>query len=351
MNVNELRHLSQWFTDDYSRLSSLYSGVLSPIQHNASQQSKQPVEEQLEVLLKFLRRMTFDELSVQQLETLSALGVDKHLGLEGARFVEALIRTAEYDPSTASTKIQEAMQKLSEVNSHFTAYLNATESLGFGRKEQLVDLNAITIRVGFRNDASIEHLKDWKDSAKDWYDIVRGVAMAAGEAPENTKVIGASTGSIILILAATATVTGLLALISKHVASVAKDVVSISSQIEVLRSKKFLNELVETELKKLQQEKKDKAQNEIVAAIKEKILNLDGGQVTALEASVKKLLTFNEKGGNVDFVAPEADNEEPDESGEANAERDALIEVRAMIRDYQSTREELKLLEDQSKNV
>lgn len=351
MNVNELRQLSQWFTEDYSRLNSLYSGVLSPIQHNASQPNKQPLEEQLEALLRFLRRMTFDELSVQQLETLSALGVDKHLGVDGARFVDALIRTAEYDPNTASAKIQEAMEKLSEVNSHFLAYLNATESLGFGRKEQIDDLNAITIRVGFRNDASIEHIKDWKDSSKDWYDIVRGVAMAAGEAPENTRVVGASTGSIILILAATATVTGLLALISKHVASVAKDVVGISSQIEDLRSKKFLNGVMETELKKLQKEKKDNAQIDIIAAIKARIPDLDGGQVTALEASVKKLLTFNEKGGNVDFVAPEANDEDADESGEADADREALDEVRAMIRDYQATREEIKLLEHKSTKV
>lgn len=346
MNVIELRHLSGWYTEHYAKLNALYGALISPIQHNASQPNKQPVENQLETLLAYLRGMSFEELTLQELKMLTDLGVDKYIGHDGAIFVESLIRTAEYDPSTAATKLQEALNQLSEVNPHFSSYLTTTKALGLAPSSSALDTDAITIRVGFQNDAAIEHLKDWKDSARDWYDIIRGVAMAAGEAPENTKVVGASNGSIILILAATASVTGLLALISMHVASVAKDVIGIGNQIEDLRSKKYLNNVMETELKKLEKDKKDNALIEIVAAIKEKLPNLDGGQVTALEASVKKLLAFNEKGGNVDFVAPDADEITDHETDEIQPENAPFADVRAMIHQYQAVRDQMKLITD-----
>lgn len=88
-----------------------------------------------------------------------------------------------------------------------------------------------------------------------------------------------------------------------------------------------------------------------MVAINERIPDLDGGQVTALEASIKKLPTFNENGGCVDLLSPEVDDEGVDQSDEANAERKALSEVRALIHDYQEMREETKLLEGQSKRV
>ena len=179
-------------------------------------------------------------------------------------------------------------------------------------------------------------------------DIIRGIAMVAGEAPENTKVIGASTGSIILVLAATSTLTGLLALISKHVISVAKDVVEIRNQIEDLRAKKMLNVVMQNELQKMERDKKSNALAEVVSAIKAKMPDLDGGQITALEASVKKLLTFNEKGGNVDFVAPQIDEEKFDDLHENEDGVHDFRDARALIHDYQKVREQIKMLEDRS---
>lgn len=85
-----------------------------------------------------------------------------------------------------------------------------------------------------------------------------------------------------------------------------------------------------------------------MAAINERIPDLDGEQVTAPDASIKKLPTFNENGGSVDLLTPEVDDEEVGQSDEANAERNELTEVRALIHDYQAMREETKLLEGQS---
>jgi hypothetical protein len=347
MNIDELRQLSDWFVLHFSELNSLYGGLLSPIQHNASQQSKQPVESQLDALLAYLREMKFDELSVQQLRMLSSLGVNGYIGRDGANFVESAIRTSDYDPTTAANKISVAVTTLSQAHSAFSAYRASLKPLGLDQSVDAGESHAITIRVGFQNDASIDNVTDWKESAKDWYDIIRGLALASNEAPEDTKVVGASTGSIILILAGTLSVTTLLALISGNVASVAKHVIGIGNQIEDLRHKKLLNSVIERELRKQEQDTKDKALSEIVDAIKLKIPDLDGEKVAGLEGSIKKLLLFNEKGGNVDFVAPEVDGADPTSDPEGNKEiRTALVEARAAIHEYQSVREQIKTLTD-----
>ncbi len=349
MNVSELQHLSEWYTTHYVRLNSLYNQLISPIQHNSSQQNKQPVEDQLENLLSYLRGMSFNELSLQQLQTLNALGIDRYIGVDGARFVERLIRTAEYDPNTASVKLQEALTKLAESNPHFTSYLTTTNALGFSDFDPTEDADAIIIRVGFQNEAGIEHLTDWKDSARDWYDIIRGVSMAANEAPEDTKIVGAATGSIILFLSATAAVTVLLALISKNLTSVAKDVIGIGNQIEELRAKKWINREVEKQLRDMQKERKTEALGTIMEEIKKRLPDINGEQNTALETSVKKLLAFNEKGGNLDFVAPpKAPSEDGEDEEDDDNNRGAMAEVRGLIHEYQSVREQMKLLENRS---
>jgi hypothetical protein len=339
MNVSELKRLADWFVDIHSQLLSHYQALLDPIQHNANNPNKQTVENQLDALLVYLRSMTFDELSLQQLEMLKGLEIEKFIGNEGARYVEDSIRTAEYDPATAVSRITTALQKLNEAHSGFTEYQEALKSLGIDSADSPEAHDSIIIRVGFQNDAAIRNVTNWKDSAKDWYEIIRGLALASDEAPEDTEIIGASTGSIILILAGTLSVTTLLALISKNIASVTKEVIGIQGQVEDLRHKKWLNATIEKEFKKQEEGLKDKALAEIVELIKARLPNLNGEQVTALEGSIKKLLAFNEKGGNVDFVAPDVDGSE--------GSREKLTEVLAAIRGYQTEREQIKSLTDQ----
>lgn len=348
MNVSELRQLAQWYTVHFDRLNSLYNALIVPIHHNANQQVKQPVDDQLEQLLGYLRSMSFDVLSLQQLQMLTDLGVEEYIGPAGAQFVESTIRTADYDPSTASARLQEAINKLGEPNPHFSSYITATKALGLSEIDATEDANAIVIRVGFQNDAGIEHVTAWKDSAKDWYDIIRGVSIAAGEAPEDTRVVGASTGSIILFLSASAAVTTLLALISKNLTAVAKDVVGIGNEIEDLRSKKWLNREVEKQFRDMQKERKADALGAIMEEVKLRLPNIDGSQCTALEASVKKLLTFNEKGGNLDFVAP-PEGATSGDGEDVSADRAAMTEARSLIQEYHAVREQLKLLEDRSR--
>jgi len=65
-----------------------------------------------------------------------------------------------------------------------------------------------------------------------------------------------------------------------------------------------------------------------------------------------RYIIANEKGGNVDFVAPDTDGDDPDEDeSEGNEERrGALAAVRSAIHEYQEVREQIKLLSDFSNN-
>jgi hypothetical protein len=347
MNVIELHRLARWFIEQYGPINRLYNSLLEPINNNANNPNKQPLESQLTAMTDFLSAQRFDELSIEQLKMLTSLGVDGYLGQAGADYVNATVRTSDYDPATARDRLQEAHNALNTARTKLQAYAEAVSGLGFGEVDNEAEDGLITIRVGFQNDVAISNVTEWKDTAKEWYDIIRGLSMACEEKPEDVKVIGAETGSIILVLAATAGFTGLLAVISKHITTVAKDIISVRVEMENLREKKILNGALEAEFKRIEKAKAEGATAAIEKLLEDKLKGKAGDVQNALTNSVKKLLTFSEKGGTVDFVAP---GDELDDDVDIEADlKTALIEAREAIRDYQGERESLKQLADHSK--
>lgn len=356
MNVLELLELANWFNSNYSDLSKKYLAVQRVLQNNVNQGAQQPLEEPLNDLIEFLASMRLGELNIQQLRFLDQQGVANLIGHDGVEFVKRTVMTTTYDPATSLTEIQDASSKIGKANQKLVQYQGAVDELGirpetFGSAE-----DEIVVRVGFRNEASIEHIEGWRTSANDWYHIIRGLSMLVGESPENTRVIGASNGSIILILATTATVSGLLAMISKHVTGIAKDVLSVQVAREELRSKRLLNDVMEAELTKQINEKREERLSAINKELAGMIPGKSKGDInTALEKSIDKLVEFGEKGGDVDFVAPPIPEKEENEDQEGFAEGaidektlKELEEVRRLISDYQEERETVKLLEDNS---
>ncbi len=132
MNINELKQLSVWYVANFTDIQSRYSNLIQPIQHNASGQGKQPLEPQLESLIDYLKKMKFEELSIQQIKLLDALGVSRYIGEGGANFVENTIRTSDYDPQTAVNRLNEGVAALSSANSGFSSYRQSLSDLGSG---------------------------------------------------------------------------------------------------------------------------------------------------------------------------------------------------------------------------
>ena len=352
MNVIELFELAEWYKSDFREMHKHYNTLHAVLQNNATQPTQQPVEEPLENLVAFLSGMDLGKLSLQQLKLLEQLGVGNLVGKVGAAYVVSTVKTATYDPSTTQHKIEAAMQRVSEAEEQLSAYASAVTELGI-EPDTFEDVEGrIIVRIGFREDASIKNMSDWKSSSEDWYNIVRGLAMVAGEAPEDTKIIGATNGSVVLVLAATAAVTKLLAMISKHITGIAKNIISVGIARENLRQQKILTKTMETEFTKLEK----KTRGDGIAAINKDLAKMvskdaQGDIKSALEKSITKLLEFGESGGDVDFVAPpEAEpSEVEDENMELADEALAEIEnIRDLILEYQEEREAVKLLEDQT---
>lgn len=350
MEVSELVGLADWFESQVPPSRTAFANLLTVLQHNASQPDKRPLESELSQLLGALRDMNFDELSIQQLRILERLNVREALGGTGVNLVNATVRTANYDPATAVSRVQSVVTDIDNATNALTAYRGVMQQLKIDSGDLDHVPDHIIIRVGFENDANIDNVTDWRDSAREWYDIIRGIALAANESPEDTKVIGAATGSVILILGGTVAVTTMLAAISKNISSVARDIIGVGVERENLRQKKLLNSAMEAELKKMEDKKRTDAVKTVMAELKKYLHKaVMGDAKVALESSVKKLLDFGEKGGVVDFVAPpeqDNDREDGDDSG-----RQLLADARAIIHEYQGEREALRLLTDQSQSA
>jgi hypothetical protein len=353
MEVSELTELANWFENQVPPARDAYANLLTLLQHNASQPDKRPLETALDTLISALEEMNFDELSLQQFRVLERMDVREYLGRDGIAFVDATIRTANYDPATSVSKVQATITNIDNARNALIAFRGAMDQLKIGSGEQDDVQDRIIIRIGFEKDANIDTVTDWRDSSRDWYDIIRGVALAAKESPEDTKVIGAATGSVILILAGTVAVTTMLAAISKNITSVARDIIMVGVERENLRQKKLLTTAMEAELNKIEQKKRTDAVKAVMAELKKHLhKSVMGDAKVALEASVKKLLDFNEKGGVVDFVAPpEPSGSDDEEASGEDSGRQLLADVRRIIHEYQGEREALRLLTDQSETA
>lgn len=341
MDIRELEKLAVWYGEHFDRIGPVYQALIAPIQHNATQPQKIPVEEPLNELIRHLRRMDFEVLSIEQLKLLDRLEVSPYIGQEGADHADAIVRTANYDPNTANAKLIEALGKLGNVRSYLDHFLQSLSQLELRNQEE--DSDFITIRVSFHNEASITNMAEWKRSATDWYDIIRGIAMLRDEAPEDIKVVSATKGSIILTLAAGAAVTELLARIAKHITGTAKDVLELAHSREELKQKKMLTKVMADEFDRITAEKKANTVQEIVGEFQEVLGDSAGDKLTALTKSVEKLLKFNEKGGTVDFVMPE-NEDEVDEDEAPTAAPSGMLAAKRAIQDYQEVREQVKLL-------
>jgi hypothetical protein len=314
---------------------------------NASQPTQTPIEEQLNTLLQFLRSMPMNELSVQQITVLHELGISEFIGESGANFIERNIRISNYDVSTAHARVQDAMTQIASAHQRLQSYQEALDALDLPVESQLLSTDEmITVRVGFQGGAAIHDIVDWKRSASRWHEIVRGIALANDESPNETKVIGATNGSLILILSATLATTTTLALIATEIHKTATKLLDIKIKWEELKQSEIATKTMREEFKAVEQRTREDAVESIIKELQATNGNLNGEHINALEKSVKGLLTFNEQGGYLDFVAPEQsdDVENDDESDEPVIKNPALGKAYEAIIDFQSNRDAYKLL-------
>ncbi|WP_416369049.1 hypothetical protein [Tritonibacter mobilis] len=342
MQIFELYSFSRWLQQELRQVIGKFNAVNQILKHNATQPQKQPLEAPLEDLIGYLGTMDLHVLTHQQVNLLRLFDVDQFLGRKGVSFVEGIIRKSDFDPATAHQDFKDANGKLQAANQRAQSITQAFDGLDLPLEEPNVGEGRVLLRIEFLGDASMDNVADWKDWSATWYEIVRGVALAIDESPEDTSVVGASQGSVIMKLGATYAFTRVLALISKSIASIAKDYLEVRHSMEDLKAKKLLNKATENALKANAEEIKANGVSKIMEQLKPLLpAEIDGEQESTLKHSVEKALDFHNKGGDVDFVAP--DRGDVDDGGD-EAPVEAIAEVRAIIEEAREIRSELKLL-------
>ena len=341
MDVKGLYDFSGWYLKHAKEVLQQYQGLHSKLNHNATQPQKQPVRDDLKEILITLRSMPFQVLTNEQIDLVREEGVEGFLGTVGARNLERIVKSARFDPASAASDVSEIVNSLSGSVSRIQNIYDSLSEIG-GLSDEQSSFEQITIRVHFKDAAAISDVGEWKEWADEWYEIIRGVTMSVGEAPENVKVLGAHQGSVIIVLGATVAVTGALLLISNHLTKIALNTLQVANGIADFKQKLRLNKTIADGLEKAIQQSEKEHLKELLETVKENLPSpIDGEQETALKRSIDKFKKFTERGGEVDFIAPP----DPEGEGDLNAQGVEQIEcVRENIAELRDTREKTRLL-------
>ena len=333
MNVSELYKLTIWVSKEIeaAQIPSLYQALQQILQQNSQSSSKQPFEAQKDSLIKALEQVDLASLTKDQLAFLRELGIAEAVGDDGANAIEDVLYKNVIDLATAAQKTQLIYQEVAEG----LAKSNQIKVglTGIVSSEQYELDNEILMRVTFTGQAKMGNIKDFKTWGNAWYDIGRGIALAHGTSPEDIKIVGATTGSIIIELAVVASIATTASGIILAALKVAEKVLDIKKKAEEIRGLKLTNEKLAKDLDEAADTEKEKGIEEITVTMIKKLSikkTGEGDKVKALETSIKNLVNFIEQGGEVDFIMPESGIEEGDEEPSNKELRVAFQEIRRL---------------------
>lgn len=348
MQVEELYDLTSWINSEIveQQVVQKYQQLHQVLQQNTQpNQQKQPFEDQKELLIKTLKEVPLIELSLGQIEVLTTIGIANNVGTEGVELVEDTLFKNALDIATAAQRIQQCIQEISQgvqwsqqERELLTKIISAEEVSEIG--------DQVLLRVHFTREAHLSNLTELKDWGKTWWEIGRGIGMAHGEAPENISVVGASKGSIIVSLLSTYAVAKTASGIIMEALKVIEKVYDIKKKAQEVRALELANDEAEKSLENAAEtEKQNGVENIINHTIDEIGLdrNNEGDKVNELSSAVRKLVDFVEKGGEVDFVLPDEEEDiEEDEADENVQEREKL---RVMFKEVRRLEKKIHQLE------
>lgn len=346
MQIKELLNLSFWIDENIKKLqvSQKYQQLHKAMQQNVNARNNQPMqpfEAQKEGVINTIEDISVSDLTNEQEKMLSRLEILQYIGSEGVTNLENLLFRNSLDIATATAevnsihaKISQAIQKSDQLKTNLITLVDDDD-------EDSDEGEQVIMRVHFQNDASLNNLTDLKKLSTTWWEIGRGIAMAHDGAPEDVKIVGAQKGSIIIELAVVAAIAATTSRIILSALKVADRVLTIRKKSEEIKALKLGNQKLEAELAK----EADKEKKEGLESITKEIsvyLNVnqngDGEKFKVLEKSVKNLIEFVEKGGEVDFYSPEESEDNPDiEQMRLNFEEIKKLEKRVLAIESKSS--------------
>lgn len=346
MQITELLKLTTWFKDFVvaEQIPTKYKQLFSVMNTNAQpNQQKQTFETQRENLFTSLKTVNLNKLTLEQIKFLEQLEIVELLGSEGIRNIETVLYENNLDIATAAKKIGEFNTKIAKANQTIVEIESTlSKSFSIDAEDEIPD-DSVMMRIYFQDDSAINNLTDFKKLAATWYDIGRGIAMAQNKSPEDLKVIGAQKGSVIVELAVIAGIATSISTILLAGLKVAERVIVILKKAEELKKLKLNNKKIEQEIiKEVDVEKKNGINTILETAITDLGLTKgqDGDKIASLEKAITKLIDFTQKGGAVDFVQPDGEEDE----GENNV-REEILQLKENVQDIRKLENKIKMLE------
>ena len=340
MEVSEVVKLAGWFDEHIAGVIPKYKSLVDVLHSNTQGGQQRPVSDALDSVTIELSAMPVRELSAMQIRVLEHLEVAELVGPQGRRWLNKTVKSTSFDPATTHRNAQAALQKVDQAKQHLDGFRSTAETVGLVSIVEKDDALPYVINVIFQGEAGIDNIREWKTTAADWELIFAGVAAVVGEKSSDVRVLGTSTGSIILKLSATPLVTKALATIAKHIASIANYYLDIQLKREELERSRMMTDVMRKEFARLEKDRREQGKLEIIDAIKEITPKAKDEALAKLNKAIDKQITFSEKGGEVDFVTPE----ETDTDDEDEDLREMFDEVRNLIEEYRQEQQQTKLL-------
>lgn len=324
MNTIELYRLTDWIEHAIvnagvvEHYQSLHQVLQQQVQ---ASQPRQPFARQRDQLLACLSRVPVEQLSRQQRQLLDDLGIAQAVGEQGVAQVEDTLYRNAIDLVTSAQVIGELLQHLQDGIRRSSQIRSGLQGVVDNDARRATE-DPVLMRVLFAGQSSMANVTDFRRWGDLWHDIGHGIAFAHGERAEDVKIVGASSGSVVLELA-----------VSINFASTASDIIlgalqlthkvqDINQKAEELRRLQLKNNRLILDLER-EAEYETRTGVENISAVMIKKLGLkkngEGDKITALMKAVKHLIYFMDNGGEVDFVIDDSE-----QSQQHDAEFDAL---------------------------
>ena len=356
MQVVELYALSVWVQVQVisPQVVQRYQALQKALNQAAQQgQQQQSFESQTRTLIDVLTAVPLSQLSAIQLNMLAQLQIADHLGLEGVEKIKDILYRNRLDAATAANQVSEIIAQLN-------GGIEKTERIRTALEGQIDEPDRLpgeaSLRIIFTRDASINYLGDLKDWSNIWFQIVEGITRAHGATQKEFRVIGASTGSMIVELASQPGV------VIASIGFAIKWGLEAIDKIMEIRKKAAEIRVLDTEnskkIAKSLDDEADKIKSDNASKIADQIcikfeINQAGrkNNIEHLEPAITKLLNFLDKGGEVDaWFPPEEEDDEEDSNAGLQQLRFELKEAFEDIRRIEDKRKLLEYTEAQSEN-
>ncbi len=349
MNIEELAGLVDWVEYEIveKNISNAYDKLIQALQQNLqANQQQSSFEEQKNTLLSAIGSVDLSQLNKEQVAFLGWLHIEESVGDQAIKSVEDILFRNVIDIATSVKHLESMYSGLQTGIGHIQELRNGLPEQCFEFDEDSYD--DVLIRVKFEGEASLANVRQFKAWGSKWHEIGRGVAMAHGASPDDFKIVGASKGSVILVLSVAAAAAKTVLSILKSALEVADKCMDIRLKAGQIQALKLSNKGIANELLKEAEKTKETT---ISAALDEQIASLklvktkDGEKIVALAKSVKSLIDFVDKGGQLDFVIPQLPEEgEEDEAEIDDPRRELVKELQTLHHEIRHIEENIKLL-------